>query len=161
MTKELGEKLRKAISFAVPALKKISDEDASGRPFPGKWSKKEILGHLIDSAGNNQQKFVRMMAQKHLDFVGYQQNHWVDSQKYVGTDWPELVNFWNSFNLHLAHIIENADAEKLSNTIIIEDAGPFTLEFVMTDYLEHLKHHLKQILPDADLESNFDNVYKA
>jgi hypothetical protein len=101
------------------------------------------------------------MAQAHLDFVGYEQNHWVDSQKYVDADWLELVSFWETFNQHIAHIIENAETDKLSNTISIEGSEPFTLEFIMKDYSEHLKHHLKQILPDADLESNFENVYKA
>lgn len=159
--KETAEKLRKVLTDFVPILQEISDEDASMKPNPEKWSKKEILGHLIDSACNNQQKFVRTMAQKHLDFVGYKQNHWVESQKYVGADWEDLIKFWETYNLHISHIIENVDQEVLSNTITIEDAGPFTLEFIMKDYTEHLKHHLKQILPDAEIESNFENIYNA
>lgn len=159
--RDTAESLRKVLDEIVPSLLEISEEEASAKPLPEKWSKKEILGHLIDSACNNQQKFVRVMAQEHLDFVGYEQKHWVDSQKYIKADWKSLVNFWEVYNRHIAHIIENVDESALSNTITIEDAGPFTLKFIMKDYAEHLKHHLKQILPDADLESVFENVYNA
>ncbi len=159
--KETAEKLRKVLEEITPILREISDEEASKKPTPEKWSKKEILGHLIDSACNNQQKFIRTMAHKHLDFVGYQQNHWVESQKYIKADWRNLVSFWETYNLHISHIIENVEEGFLSNTITIEEAGPFTLEFIMKDYTEHLKHHLKQILPDADLDSNFKNIYNA
>ena len=154
--KELGAILLKA----SPLLALIEEEDASVKSLPDKWSKKEILGHLIDSACNNQQKFVRTMEEKHVNFVGYQQNHWVDSQKYNTRIWQELLVFWTLYNLHLVHIIENVDSEALTHEITIENAGTFTLEFIMKDYVEHLKHHLKQILPDNEyLKSNFKNVY--
>ncbi len=151
--------LRQVVNGTLPSLLNITEIDASDNPSPDKWSKKEILGHLIDSACNNHQKFVRTMAQSSTDFTGYQQNHWVDSQKYNATRWSDLVEFWKHYNLHIAHIIGNVDPAVLSNEITIEGVGPFTLEFIMKDYAEHLKHHLKQILPNADLDSNFENVY--
>jgi hypothetical protein len=115
----------------------------------------------VDSACNNQQKFVRTMAQPHLDFVGYDQNHWVAVQNYQRMDWQILLDNWAAYNHQIAHIIEYADASKLGNTISINGSEPFTLRFIMTDYAQHLLHHLKQILPDAGLESTFVNVYKA
>jgi hypothetical protein len=156
--REVAENLRKTLNEVLPLLQNIGDDEAAYRPRPDKWSKKEILGHLIDSACNNQQKFVRTMAAPHLDFVGYRQNHWVDSQKYNRADWSDLLNLWQAYNLHLAHIIENVDRELLANTITIEDAGEFTLEFIMKDYVEHLKHHLNQILPTASLKHDFRNI---
>ena len=72
-----AQHLRQTLDYILPFLKNITDEEASLKHLPHKWSKKEILGHLIDSACNNQQKFVRMMAQPHLDFVGYAQDFWV------------------------------------------------------------------------------------
>lgn len=159
--KNVAENLREILKEILPLLENITENEAGKRPLPGKWSKKEILGHLIDSACNNQQKFVRTMAGEHLDFVGYKQNHWVDSQKYNKKNWKELIVFWQTYNLHISHIIENVETEVLTNTITIEEAGPFTLEFIMKDYLEHLKHHLKQILPEASLENDFENVYNA
>ena len=78
-----AQHLLETIEQALPLLQKITDEAASEKPNPDKWSKKEILGHLIDSASNNQHKFVRtIQATTHLDFVGYAQNFWVDAQQY-------------------------------------------------------------------------------
>ncbi len=154
---KIAEELRKIVNDVSPLLE--SCLGASEKLDENKWSKKEIIGHLLDSACNNQQKFVRAMAQKHTDFVGYEQNHWVASQRHQNRDWNELVLFWKSFNLHLAHIIENVSSDLLSNTIAIDGSDPFTLEFIMADYNEHLKHHLKQILPDVNLESSFENLY--
>jgi hypothetical protein len=156
---ETAKELGKILLSAGSLLTLIEEEDASLKPAPDKWSKKEILGHLIDSACNNQQKFVRAMAEKHVDFVGYQQRRWVESQKYNARFWQELFVFWTLYNTHLIHLIENVAPEVLANEITIDGAGPFTLEFIMKDYVEHLKHHLKQILPDADLDSNFENIY--
>ena len=157
--RETAESLRKTIREILPLLQNIGDDEASVRPLPDKWSKKEILGHLIDSACNNQQKFVRTMSEPHLDFVGYRQNFWVDSQKYNEADWDNLIDLWHAYNLHLAHVIENVNQENLANTITIENAGTFTLEFIMKDYVEHLKHHLSQILPALELENKFQNIY--
>jgi hypothetical protein len=156
-----AQNLRAIVSTIAPRLQAISDEAASQRPLPGKWSKKEILGHLIDSACNNHQKFVRTMAQTELHFVGYQQNFWVDAQQYNQADWGSLIALWQAYNQHLAHLMERAKPETLHNTIHIEGVGPFALAFVMEDYTEHLKHHLKQILPEIDMDSKFQNVYNA
>lgn len=157
--RETAENLRKTLREVLPLLQNITNESASIKPLPEKWSKKEILGHLIDSACNNQQKFVRTMANFRVDFIGYQQNHWVDSQKYNAANWQDLISLWQFYNLHLAHIIENVNNELLANEITIENAGTFTLEFIIKDYVEHLKHHLGQILPEANLPNNFQNIY--
>ncbi|MBL7814222.1 MAG: DinB family protein [Saprospiraceae bacterium] len=159
--KEIAQSLRDTISFILPQLRQISDAEAALKPRPEKWSKKEVLGHLIDSACNNQQKFVRTMQQTHLDFVGYQQNAWVALQRYNEADWTTLIDIWVAYNQQIAHIIEHADPSVLEHTITIEGTGPFSLSFIMADYGEHLKHHLLQILPHADLKSGFSNVYNA
>jgi hypothetical protein len=155
----IAEDLRGTIHAALPLLEGTADADASIPTAPGKWSRKEILGHLIDSACNNQQKFVRTMENTAHDFVGYHQNFWVESQRYNTADWSGLIAFWRAYNLHLAHIIEHTDPALLANSITVEDHGNFTLEFIMRDYVEHLKHHLLQILPDSPLSSKFENTY--
>ncbi|HZN39337.1 MAG TPA: DinB family protein [Planctomycetota bacterium] len=148
------------VERCVSLLTAIAEPEAGKRPAPGKWSKKEILGHLIDSACNNQQKFVRMLASSgHLEFVGYAQDAWVAVQHYQQAKWLDLVRLWHAYNLHLAHVIASADPTRLGNAVTIDGAGPFRLDFVMADYVEHLKHHLKVVLPDAGLSSNFENVY--
>jgi hypothetical protein len=156
---QIANELNATIQKALPLLNEIKDEIAAQKPSADKWSKKEILGHLIDSAANNQQKFVRCMAQNHTDFVGYAQNHWVEAQAYQQYDWLELVQNWKSYNAHIEHIIKNTAVENLKNTISIDGVGPFELGFIMTDYVEHLKHHLAQILPETDWKSRFNNVY--
>ncbi|MEQ1745387.1 MAG: DinB family protein [Saprospiraceae bacterium] len=157
---ETAQHLLDTLAKALPLLRQVSDTEASVRPGPGKWSKKEILGHLIDSASNNQHKFVRtMQADQHLDFVGYAQNFWVESQQYVEEDWQEMVALWENYNRHLAHVVRNAPAEKLENTISIDGSQPLALRFIMADYVEHLKHHLQQILRHAGFESRFENLY--
>lgn len=159
--KTTAENLRQTLDQVFPFLREISDEEASIKPALNKWSNKEILGHLIDSACNNQQKFVRMMAQSHLDFVGYAQDFWVSQQHYNQASWLQIVELWLAYNQHIAHIIEHVNPDFLQNTITIEGNGLYTLEFIMQDYAEHLKHHLKVILPEIGLESRFSNVYNA
>lgn len=91
MQQEIARHLRETIIAILPALQAISDAEASLKPQPTKWSAKEVIGHLIDSACNNHQKFIRTMAQPHLDFVGYQQDFWVQKQYYSSRPWEELL----------------------------------------------------------------------
>ncbi len=159
---QTAQHLLETLEKALPLLHQISEAEASAKPRPEKWSKKEILGHLIDSASNNQHKFVRtMQAEGHVDFVGYAQNFWVEAQAYNNANWLEIIALWEHFNRHLAHVIRNTPPEKLENTISIEGSDSFTLRFIMTDYVEHLKHHLKQILPQGGFASSFENLYNA
>lgn len=157
--KAVADYLIQTLQEVLPALQAISEEDASIKPRPDKWSKKEILGHLIDSGTNNHHKFVRTMAQPHLDFIGYAQDFWVAKQQYNSRNWQEIITFWYAYNLHIAHIIECVNPDYLRNTISIEGSGPYTLAFIMEDYVEHLKHHLRAILPDANITSKFQNIY--
>jgi DinB superfamily len=161
--KQTAQTLRDTLNWLKPLLLKIKDKEASIKPAPKKWSKKEIIGHLIDSAANNQQKFVRLLTsdEPHIEFVGYAQDDWVAVQRYQKAKWKQLVRSWYEYNMHIAHIIEYANPKKLSHTIAINGVGAFRLDFIMTDYVEHLKHHIKAVLPDADIESAFSNVYNA
>src|SRR5579872_3099390 len=101
-----AERLAQVLETAPRRLVDISDAEASGRPAPGRWSRKELLGHLIDSAGNNHQRFVRALLAPSLEFPPYQQESWVEVQSYATESWPDLVNLWLLFNRHLLHIIQ-------------------------------------------------------
>jgi hypothetical protein len=163
--RDVAQHLRDTVRTAVPRLLRLSSAEVRANPYPPKWSKIEVLGHLIDSASNNHQKFVRTMEQSHLVFPGYSQNHWTDAQQYLRADWQLLVRLFESYNEHLAHVIEHAPEHLLLHTITIEGvrgpAGPFALEFIMRDYIEHMKHHLLQIDVEMPLRSGFENVYGA
>src|SRR6476660_10421313 len=92
--------LRDAIEEFTPLLVQMSDEATRKRPRPGKWCPREIIGHLIDSASNNHQRFVRAQFQEDLVFPGYAQDAWVSVQRYRDTPWEDLIALWSSFNLH-------------------------------------------------------------
>ena len=111
----------------------------------GKWVKKEILGHLIDSALNNQERFVRAQMTDRLVWPGYEQDRWVAVQKYRERPWTELAQLWEQLNRHIAHVMESVPPIRLSAQCVIEDHEPVTLEWLMNDYIRHLLHHLNQI----------------
>ena len=115
------------------------------RPAPQTWSPKEVLGHLIDSAANNHQRFVRAQETDALTLPGYEQNHWVRVQGYNDADWAHLVTLWTHVNLHLADVIARVPEDRYAVPCTIGDSEPVTLEFVIVDYLRHLKHHMAQI----------------
>ena len=131
----------------VPArLADISDADAGRRGQDGHWSKKEILGHLIDSASNNHQRFVRALIAPRLEFPEYQQESWVAAQSYATESWPDLVNLWLLYNRHLVHIIKVIPPESLSCPCVIGANEPMPLSRLVDWYVEHLEHHLESIL---------------
>jgi len=128
------------------ALARISESDSKKKSVTEKWSKKEILGHLIDSAANNHQRFVRAQLSSELHIPGYEQQVWVATQRYQSEPWANLIQLWKSYNLHLLHLISAISENALGNYCIIGDNKPVTLKFVIEDYVRHLRHHLEQIL---------------
>ena len=89
----------------MPRLRALADARASSSLVPAKWSPKQILGHVIDSAANNHQRFVRVQAESDLNLPGYAQDFWVDTQRYSDRAWSDLIDLWASYNRHLAHVI--------------------------------------------------------
>jgi hypothetical protein len=105
----------------------------------------QVLGHLIDSASNNHQRFVRAMLQPSLDFPGYDQDGNVRVQAIHEAEWSLLVSLWAAYNRYLAHLIEHLPASKLDTPCRIGARDTVTLAFLVSDYLTHLCHHLYQI----------------
>ena len=142
---EAANRLARILGSVPPRLCNISEADAAHRSAPGRWSKKEILGHLIDSAVNNHQRFVRAQFVPRLEFPGYEQEAWVAAQAYATESWPDLVNLWLLLNRHLVHVIEAIPEASFAHECVIGANAPVTLSFLVTDYLRHLEHHLDQI----------------
>jgi len=143
--KELSAKLLSLIESAEPRLREISELESSGAALPGGWSRKEVIGHLIDSASNNHQRFVRAALQTTLEFPGYDQERNVRMQAPGEADWQLLVSLWSAYNRYLAHIIARLPASKLETPCRIESGKAVSLGFLATDYVRHLAHHLEQI----------------
>ena len=152
---EYAHRLRDAVEAATPALLALSEEAAGRVPGPGKWSPREVIGHLVDSAANNHQRFVRGQLQDDLVFLGYAQDDWVRVQHYGDAPWADLVALWRLYNLHLARVMELTPADRRMsprarhNIQEIGFAAPIeataTLDGIMLDYVEHLLHHLRQL----------------
>ncbi|RDC66411.1 DinB family protein [Adhaeribacter pallidiroseus] len=122
----------------------IPAEEFSFKPHPDKWSRKEILGHLLDSAANNHQRFVRGQLED-TPVIFYQQDNWVRVQAYQSANVALLISCWVSYNRHLAHVISQLTPENLKKQCRDKDGAAVTLAFLIEDYVQHLEHHLKQI----------------
>ena len=143
--KALSEELLRAVETGEAKLRKINDPEAAKPVLPGGWSRKQVLGHLIDSASNNHQRFVRAALQPSLDFPGYDQDGNIRVQAPQEADWKLLVSLWAAYNRYLAHVIARLPAAKLETVCRIGSGEPVTLGFLATDYVRHLLHHLKQV----------------
>jgi len=144
-TTEIAAELEATVEATRGRLLAIGEEATGKRSDADKWSKKEILGHLIDSASNNHQRFVRLQHDKLLVMPSYQQNDWVRTQNYEGREWRELVEFWAAYNRHLVHVIRHADASAAGNVWKTPNWEQ-NLGYLIEDYLVHLRHHVAQIL---------------
>jgi hypothetical protein len=149
---DVATDLLTTIDTALPNLLELPAARASAALSPGKWSTQQVIGHLVDSAANNHQRFVRASQFGTLAFPAYIQNFWVDFQHYETRDWNDLVVFWHAYNRHLAHVMRQIPVDRHQVMVTIGESAPVTLEFLVRDYVVHLKHHLAQIadgLPDC------------
>jgi hypothetical protein len=145
---DAGAELRAEIAAALPRLRALSEARAAQPRGEGRWVRKEILGHLIDSAANNHQRFVRARFSDRFVWPGYDQNAWVAAHRYRERPWTELVDLWAGLNAHVAAAMTSVPTERLATECAIGDDPPAPLEWWMRDYVRHLRHHLNQILSD-------------
>lgn len=115
------------------------------KPAPDRWSVSELIGHLVDSACNNHQRFVRAQHCTELEFPKYEQDQWVAAADYGRCDWESLVQLWYHYNRQLVTLIRNIPVAKLSTPCTITPHEPCSLGFLVTDYLDHLHHHFKKL----------------
>ena len=152
---------RQTIETAALRLGDIPEDQSHVRKTEDKWSPKEIIGHLIDSASNNHQRFVRAQLGSELVFQGYEQAEWVKKQRYNEEPWNQLIQLWKHYNLHLAHLISVIPEQTLKQTRpqhnldriafeTIDKDQSTTLEYFVRDYVAHLRHHLGQILGENE-----------
>ncbi len=149
MSQEPADALERLVHGAADDLRRLNSAKVVGRPSPKKWSKQEMLGHLIDAAANNHHRFVRAQQADELVFPPYDQNAWVDCQHYDRCGWDRLVDLWIAYNRHLAHVVANIPADRMETPCMVDwydVPKTIPLRAVVEEYLVHTKHHLEQIL---------------
>ena len=154
----MEEFLEEEKRYILEVYKKLLAVDSSKAMIKtgSKWSAKELIGHLIDSASNNHQRFVRAQFTEDLVFAGYSQDEWIKIQNYQSESWNGLINLWKEFNLHIIHLAANISPDSLTRLRPLHNLDkiamqtvpanqPVTLEYFIRDYFFHLRHHLKQL----------------
>ncbi len=142
--KKTAKEIHDTIIKAKPLLLEISSAKSAEKPDAASWSPREVIGHLIDSACNNHQRFVRAAQKAAGDFPAYHPDSWVAVQHYNEAEWPQLVELFCLYNLH--HVLTRLPGAVLQNPCNIGKERPVTLEFVAEDYVSHLRHHLDRVM---------------
>lgn len=146
MAVDLSRRLTQTVEREVPNLRALTDEQASLARAPGKWSAKEELGHLIDSAANNHVRFVCSALESQFRGPGYAQDEWVRLHGYRMIPWCTIVDFWFAYNSLLTGLIERIPESQLETQCLIGTNEPVTLRFLIDDYIMHMQHHIDQLL---------------
>ncbi|MCX7876890.1 MAG: hypothetical protein N2321_12110 [Melioribacteraceae bacterium] len=155
---EFLQEQKELIEEYFQRLNQISESDAAIK-LNDKWSKKEIIGHLIDSASVNHERFIRAQFKDDLIFPGYNQDKWVEVQNYQNANWGSLIELWKNFNLMLLNSIDNIPEIILMtkrenhnlNEIAwktIDKKSPASLDYLIKDYFGHMYHHINKIFSD-------------
>lgn len=145
----LAERFRAELESIHDALLELPSELADTSWREGGWTRKQIVGHMLDSAANNRQRFVR--ASIHGSFVGpdYAQDGWVAAHGYAGMSWATLLNWWQVEHEILAAAVDCIPKERLDASCTVGENAPVSLQFLVEDYIRHQRWHLKQLMAPA------------
>ena len=141
---QLSESLAATVREVMPWLASLSDTDACRPEKAGKWSTKQVIGHLTDSAVNNLGRIVRMELESGQHLSGYDQAGWVKVQHYDDRDWPEVLGLWFALNEHVIWTISHIEKGALTHSGVVE-GDLLTLGFLIEDYVAHMQHHLRAL----------------
>ena len=138
--------LKNIIDVQLERFREISEAEWSAKESLHKWSKKEILGHLCDSALTNIRRFI-ITQYKQDENIVYDQDFWVKAQNYQNISTEEIIQLWKTLNLQIVNVVENLPDEFLNHTCDMTKTTPqrFTLQYIITDHIDHMNHHLKSI----------------
>lgn len=141
------ESILNKLNYWIQVLPKeyqtMPEEEISKRPFPNKWSKKEILGHLCDSAIHNLQRFITIQYEKPTyKITPYEQDEWVAIQAYQNKSLNDIIILFQALNKQIVSVIEMIPKEKLTIPCDIQNNQIQTLEWLIQDYVDHMEHHI-------------------
>ena len=145
--REVAQEIQSLVTSCVAEWRDLTEEVITHRPTPDSWSAKEIIGHLIDSASNNHQRFVRLQIRDSLIFPDYQHDneYWVKIQRYQERPWQELLALWRHFNSHVDYLIQSVNPHCLSHAWQVDSETRISLRELMSDYLRHMRVHVAQV----------------
>jgi len=146
MARDLSLLLGQSMERELQNLRARREDQVSRPRAPGKWSAKEELGHLIDSASNNHMRFVRATLDGEFRGPGYAQDDWVRLHGYSDLPWEAIVNIWFQSNALLLALVDRIPNGRLEALCFIGDGPAVTLRFVIEDYVLHMQHHVDQLL---------------
>ncbi|HRI80392.1 MAG TPA: DinB family protein [Cyclobacteriaceae bacterium] len=153
--KDTVRELEGIVSLYAKAFDRISEEEFSKKPLPNKWSKKEVLGHLIDSAQNNLRRFIAGQYENNPK-IFYEQDFWVQAEGYQQAPAKDVILFWKLINEKICRVLSAMDPANYSRKADTgkQSVNLLTLEFLAEDYVKHMKHHINQIIPGS-----YDIIY--
>ena len=145
----MSTKVAEAFFDQIRELRGMLDEvppDLADVPWrAGGWTRKQILGHLLDSAANNRQRFVRATIDGNYAGPGYAQDAWVEAHGYTHLSWNTLVEWWNVEHDILLAVVERIPEERMAAMCTVGQGAPVTLQYLIEDYARHQFHHFEQI----------------
>lgn len=139
----IAKELEAVINRHLPALRSMGESTLANKPSPAKWSKKEIIGHLIDSAHSNIRRFV-VAQYDEKPLIIYDQEKWVVISGYQQWNANELIELWHLLNRQICEILKNTSPETAQRQCLSPELH--TIEWLAKDYIKHLEHHLHQVL---------------
>lgn len=151
------QELRQIVVDYTTRISAIHEKEFAAKPLPNKWSKKEVLGHLIDSAQNNLRRFICGQYELSPPHIVYEQDFWVQANGYVNANKEDIIQLWRLINERICSILDTMPSANYSKTCNTskESLQLHSLEWLAEDYVKHMKHHLNQIIADS-----FDVIYK-
>jgi len=143
----MDQNLNQIVDQALERFKQFSSQDWEYRKSPEKWSRKQILGHLVDSAITNLQRFIEIgFSQTPYQITGYQQDKLVAANNYHREPTKLIMDMWSAINKHISYVMSQQSPDSLALVVDTPDEENADLAWLMRDYIEHLNHHLNQIL---------------
>jgi hypothetical protein len=155
--KNTVDELNQVVNSFAPKIGGMSEKELTAKPLPHKWSKKEVLGHLIDSAQNNLRRFICGQYETTPPKITYEQDFWVAANNYQQMEKDDVISLWKLMNQRISAVLSNMPQQHYGRNC---DTGKTTenlhsLRWLAEDYVKHMKHHLNQIIPGS-----FDVIYK-
>lgn len=139
----IAKDMEAVINQHLPALKSLDESTLANKPSPAKWSKKEVIGHMIDSAQSNIRRFVAAQYEEN-PLIVYNQDKWVAICNYQEWNSNDLIDLWYLLNRHISEILKNTSSETAQRQCLSPELH--SIEWLALDYIKHLEHHLHQVL---------------